>query len=142
MLKTSSPSRVRRAFGASILAVSVMLVGTVAWAAQPAAQAKSGVTSKAAAVRGVSMTPPHYPKDAADQKLEGTVILIVDVAADGTVSKAVVERAKPEGVFDSAALEAVKKWTFNPKLKAGKAIASQVRVPVDFRMDDPSAEQS
>ena len=140
MLKTSSPSRIRRAFGATILAGSVMLVGTAAWAAQPTDQTTSRVTSSTVQVRG--MAPPSYPKEAVDQKLEGTVILIVDVAADGTASKVVVERATPAGVFDAAALEAVKKWTFNPEMKGGKAVAGRVRVPVDFRMDDPDEEQS
>ena len=140
MLQTSSPSRVRRGFGASILAVTALLVGTAAWAAQPAPQTKPTATSSGAQVRG--MAAPKYPKEAAEQKLEGTVLLIVDVAADGTVSKVVVERATPAGAFEAAALEAVKKWTFNPMRKGGKAVASQVRVPVDFRMDNPDATQS
>lgn len=142
MLKTSLPSRARRAFGASLLAVAVVLVGTTAWAAQPQVKATLRHTSRAVPVRGVTLTPPRYPKDAVDQKVEGTVILIVDVAADGTVSKVVVERAKPAGVFDAASMEAVKKWTFKPKMNGGKAVASRVRVPVDFRMDDPDAKPS
>ena len=142
MLKTSSPSRLRRTFGTSILAASVMLVGTVAWAAQPAAQAKSGVTSKAAPVRGVTMTPPHYPQDAVDQKIEDRVVLIVDVAADGNVTKVVVERGAKNSNLDAAAVKAAASWKFTPEIKRGKAIASRVRVPVDFRMDDPDATQS
>ena len=141
MLKTMTPSRTRRAFGASILAVSVLTMGTVAWAAQPAPQTSVGVASEAEPVRGVSMIPPVYPKDAVDQKLEGTVILIVDVAADGTVSKAVVERSTLENKFDAAALDAVTRWKFIPEMKAGKAVAGRVRVPVEFRMDDPGATQ-
>jgi len=138
MLKTNLPTRARRAVGASLLAMSVLLVGTTAWAAQPT---QPRMTSAAEPVKGVTMTPPAYPKDAADQKLEGTVMLIVNVAADGTVSKAVVERATPAGVFETAAMEAVMKWRFNPMMKGGKAVASRVRVPVDFRMDDPDPKQ-
>jgi TonB family protein len=140
MLKTSSPSRVRRAFGATLLTASVLLVGAAAWAAQPAAQSKSGLSSKVVPVRGVSMSPPAYPKDAVDQKLGGKVILIVDVAADGSVSNVIVERAEPAGVFDASALVAVRKWKFTPAMKNGKAVASRVRVPVEFRPDgDPDA---
>lgn len=140
MLKIIAPSRTRRVFGASVLSVSVLLVGATAWAAQPTDHTKSRITSSDVQVRG--MARPSYPKDAADQKIEGTVILIVDVAADGTDSKAVVERAKPAGVFDAAALEAVKKWTFNPEIKGGKAVAGRVRVPMNFRMDDPDVSKN
>lgn len=138
MLKTISPSRARRAMGASLLAVSVLLVGTAAWAAQPAAEATSKAASKVVPVRRIATPAPKYPKDAAAQGINGKVVLIVDVAADGSVSKAVVERATPDGVFDAAALESVKKWKFTPAMKNGKAVASKVRVPVEFRTDgDP-----
>jgi TonB family protein len=62
------------------------------------------------------------------------------VAADGSVSNVIVERAEPAGVFDASALVAVRKWKFTPAMKNGKAVASRVRVPVEFRPDgDPDA---
>ena len=100
------------------------------------------VTSKAAPVRGVTMTPPHYPKDAVDQKIEGRVMLIVDVAADGSVTKVVVERGSKNSNLDQEAVKAAASWKFTPKIEGGKAVASRVRMPVDFRMDDPDATQS
>ena len=141
MLKTSSPSRIRRAFGASIVAASVMLVGSAAWASQPAAQAKSKASSKAEPIRGATMTPPSYPKDALGQRIEDRVILIVDVAADGTVIKVAVERGAQNTNFDAAAVKAAERWKFIPEIKGGKAVASRVRVPVDFRLDDPDEKQ-
>jgi TonB family protein len=115
-----------------------LLVGTAAWAAQPAAQSKPAVSSKAMPVRGISTPAPTYPKDALAQGVGGKVVLIVDVAADGSVSKVIVDHSKPAGVFDASVLESVKKWKFTPAFKNGKAVASQVRVPVEFRTDgDP-----
>lgn len=139
MLKTSLPSSARRVVGASLLTVSVLLVGTTAWAAQPQAKAKLGHDSKAVPVRGVTMTPPHYPKDEVDQKIEGRVMLIIDVAADGSVTKVAVERGSRNSNLDREAVKAAASWKFTPKIEGGKAVASQVRMPVDFRMDDPDA---
>jgi TonB family protein len=66
----------------------------------------------------------------------------VNVAADGSVADAVVERSEPKGVFDANALQAVKGWKFNPAIKDGKAVAAQVRVPVDFRPDPKVGEEA
>src|SRR3546814_9275067 len=64
--------------------------------------------------------PPKYPADAVAARTTGKVVVIVDVAADGSVSGARVEKSEPAGVFDQVTLEAVKKWTFQPALKDGK----------------------
>jgi TonB family protein len=79
--------------------------------------------------------PPRYPQAALEQGISGKVVLIVDVAADGSVAAAKVERADPAGVFDSSALETVKKWRFKPATKDGKPIASRIRVPIEWRAD-------
>lgn len=88
-------------------------------------------------VRGVEMPAPAYPKDALDKGIGGTVVMTVDVAADGSVSKAVVEHSEPAGVFDAAALDSVRKWKFSPKIEGGKAVPSQVRMPISF---DPKGD--
>ncbi len=101
----------------------------------------SAVTSKAVPVRGEPMTPPHYPKDEVDQKIEGRVMLIVDVAADGSVTKVVVERGSKNSNLDREAVKAAASWKFTPKIEGGKAVVSRVRMPVVFRMNDPDAKQ-
>lgn len=84
------------------------------------------------------MSPPTYPVDAAKQGISGSVMLVVDVTANGNVSNAAIEKSRPAGVFDAAALEAVKHWKFKPVLENGKPVASRVRVPVDFKVDPPT----
>jgi TonB family protein len=86
---------------------------------------------------GAWLAAPIYAWFAGVHNLSGRVELLVDVAADGSVANAVVERSEPKGVFDANALQAVKGWKFNPAIKDGKAVAAQVRVPVDFRPDPP-----
>lgn len=62
-------------------------------------------------------------------------MLLVDVAADGSVTDVEVERAEPAGVFDAAAVAAARQWRFQPAMEEGRAVPGRVRVPVDFRAD-------
>jgi len=83
--------------------------------------------------------PPQYPKEAANAGITGTVVMQVDVAVDGSVQNVQVERSANDERLDLAAIEAVRKWRFKPKLEGGKAAAYQVRVPIEFSMDPPAA---
>ncbi|MFC3716729.1 TonB family protein [Luteimonas soli] len=90
-------------------------------------------------IRSKNLAPPKYPAEAVAAKITGKVVVIVDVAADGSVSGVRVEKSQPAGVFDEATLEAVRKWTFEPAIKDGRPVAGRVRVPVDFAMDAPAS---
>lgn len=88
------------------------------------------------------LAPPRYPAYAAEHNLGGKVVLIVDVAADGSVSNATIERSEPKGIFDEAALAAVRNWRFKPATEHGKPVASQVRVPIEFKMDPKTGDEA
>lgn len=140
MLKERQPSTCRRAFGAAFVSLTAIGFAFAAWATQPAQEPVPAASQQG--ISGVSLPPPKYPAYAAEHNLSGRVVLLVDVAADGTVANATVERSEPKGVFDAVALEAVKGWKFNPAMKDGKAIAAQVRVPVDFSPDPKEGEEA
>lgn len=136
MLGQSAPSPRRRALGRSLVAVLALGAGFGAWAAQssgtlppppPAPPAPPAAPAPPA--------PPVYPKYAYEHNLNGKVVLVVDVAADGSVDDVTVERSEPKGIFDEAAVAAARNWRFTPSVKDGKAIAGRVRVPVEFRVD-------
>lgn len=103
----------------------------VRFVARPAADADKVVPAQADAAAN-QLAPPKYPVDAAASKVSGKVVLLVDVAADGSVADAQVEKSEPAGVFDQAALDAAEDWKFKPIMKDGRAAAGRVRVPVDF----------
>lgn len=71
----------------------------------------------------VSGTGPVYPPAAKAQGIEGVVVVRYGVSLDGRVVDARVDRAQPEGVFESAALAAVRSWRYNPALKNGEPVA-------------------
>jgi TonB family protein len=80
-----------------------------------------------------------YPPAELAARHEAVVVLLVTVAADGAVSD--VEVAESGGTaFDQAAIEAARRWRFNPALQAGKALASRIRVPFRFTLP-PLAER-
>jgi TonB family protein len=91
------------------------------------------------AVGPLSMPAPVYPVDVLEQGVNGRVVMIVDVAMDGSVSAIKVDRSAGDQRLDAAALEAVGKWKFKPLVKDGKPVPSQVRVPVEFEMDGDHA---
>jgi len=80
---------------------------------------------------------PQYPPRAAEKGIEGWVDLVFTVSAAGTVQDAEVVRAQPANVFNRAALRAVRKWKYNPKVVDGKAVPrDDVRVRLAFRLAD------
>ena len=71
----------------------------------------------------VSGAGPVYPPLAKAEGLEGEVVVRYGVSVDGRVIDARVERADPEGVFEDAALSAVRSWRYNPAVREGKPVA-------------------
>jgi len=71
----------------------------------------------------VSGAGPVYPAAAKADHVEGVVVIRYGVSQDGRVINAKVESAQPEGVFEDAALAAVRSWRYNPALKNGQPVA-------------------
>lgn len=84
-----------------------------------------------------TMRPPKYPAPAFDAGIEGFVELQMEVDPGGVPQHIAVVRSTPAGVFDQAVLDAARQWRLKPAYAQGKAIASNVRVPVKFELDAP-----
>jgi TonB family protein len=78
----------------------------------------------------ITAPPPIYPKFAAEARIQGTVVLLVLVEADGHISNIKVFRGVT-GLND-ATVDAVRKWVFKPALKDGRPVCVWTEVPVDF----------
>jgi protein TonB len=84
---------------------------------------------------------PVYPEIARVRQIEGFVTVAYDLTVEGKVVNARVIDAQPAQVFDSAALEAVRKWQFLPMRRDGRAIAvSNQRSTLTFKHDEGSRQ--
>ncbi|MFT7558862.1 MAG: protein TonB [Flavobacteriales bacterium] len=57
---------------------------------------------------------PNYPTNAVRREIEGYVDVQFDVTVTGATTNVVVIKADPRGVFEQAAMKAVKKWKYQP----------------------------
>jgi protein TonB len=65
---------------------------------------------------------PDYPPRALSRGLEGWVQVQFTITPTGTVANAVVVNAEPKNIFDDAALKAIARWRYNPKVENGTAV--------------------
>ena len=65
---------------------------------------------------------PDYPPRALSRGLEGWVQVQFTITATGTVKDAIVVNAEPKNIFDDAALKAIARWRYNPKVESGTAV--------------------
>jgi periplasmic protein TonB len=75
-----------------------------------------------------------YPREAKKQGIEGQVVLLITVEADGTVSMAKVVSGPGHGL-NEAARDAVLRARFKPATKGGKAVATELRYLYDFALN-------
>jgi protein TonB len=66
--------------------------------------------------------PPDYPPRAAAGGIEGWVQVQFTITAAGTVRDAVIVGAAPKGWFEDAALKAIARWRYNPRVDGGVAV--------------------
>jgi TonB family protein len=80
-------------------------------------------------------TPPAFPITAREQGLSGWVEVQFLVTADGSVADPVIMGAEPVGIFEQAALEAIRKWHYKPILRDGQAVDQRARLRMKFALD-------
>lgn len=79
---------------------------------------------------------PVYPQRAANQRIEGTVVVSFDVGADGLVSDPVIVSSS-HPVFNNAALSAVAKFRYQPRVIDGTPVStSGVQTLFRFELKD------
>ena len=85
------------------------------------------------APRAIFAPDPEYSEEARKAKYQGTCVLWLVVGPDGRTRDIRVARTLGLGL-DQQAIEAVKRWKFEPAMKDGKPVAVQVNVEVTFRL--------
>ena len=83
--------------------------------------------------RLLSKVEPDYSEEARDAKLQGTVMLAVEVWEDGVAHNIRVVRSLGLGL-DEKAVEAARKWRFLPGMKDGKPVRVAAQIHMSFRL--------
>ena len=105
----------------------VLAVQQLQSAAQSAARDPAALAANLKRLRSV---PPDYPPGALTQRTTGSVMVEFTVDTRGETRDIHVVESAPPGVFDQAAVNAVKHWRYAPMVVDGSA----VEVPVKTRM--------
>jgi periplasmic protein TonB len=79
---------------------------------------------------------PRYPTSALRNGQEGWVDVQYTVNTDGSVSNVSVVSAEPRHVFDSAAIEALRRAKFSPAMRDGVAVAAQQQKRIEFKLSN------
>lgn len=87
------------------------------------------------APRPTSRVQPDYPARARASAITGFVTLSLRVGADGAVQDVRVLEAQPSGVFEAAAIDAIKQWRFEPAQYQGAPVAVRVRQTLRFELE-------
>lgn len=75
---------------------------------------------------------PYYPESARRRGLEGVVVLLVEIDAEGRAASVEIKQGSGHAALDRAARETVQSWRFRPATRAGHAVSAQVEVPIRF----------
>lgn len=79
--------------------------------------------------------PPRYPATAMRRGVTGTVLVRVEVGADGTPTDVQVAQRSGSRDLDRAAIDAVRDWRFKPGQRDGQPVTSVVTIPIDFSLE-------
>ncbi len=77
---------------------------------------------------------PDYPRQAVNQDQSGWVKLRFTVTEQGTVDDIRVIEAKPKGVFEQAAIRAVREYRFRPRMVNGNAVPQRAERTIRFQL--------
>jgi len=94
---------------------------------EPLVEAKGGVGH-------LNNPSPEYPGFAADQGLEGTVVLRVKVLPNGKPGEVKVKKTSGHGILDDAAVAAAKRWAFTPAKRGNTPVEGWAIFPVEFKL--------
>lgn len=79
--------------------------------------------------------PPQYPLRAERKRIEGWIRVEFTVDEQGHVVDPIVVESHPSRVFDRAAIKAVSKWKFKPKIIDGIAVKQRAVQLLEFRFN-------
>lgn len=89
--------------------------------------------------RVIEASQPIYPLGAKEEKIEGKVVLKFVVATDGLAKEPEVVTATPVDIFESAALDAIELYKFEPAKMNGTPVDCIVYMPIVFELGEDNS---
>jgi TonB family protein len=77
---------------------------------------------------------PDYPPEAQRRGTEGSVDVSFTVSPEGKVSDVIIVNAEPSDIFDRAAVDAVRRWRYEPRKIGGVAVEAHLQARVQFKL--------
>jgi len=84
--------------------------------------------------RGGYQVKPRYPDAARRRGVEGTVLLKARVTEQGRVDEVQIENSAGHPELDHAAIEALRRWRFDPARRGRDPVAVWVMIPFQFKL--------
>ena len=91
-----------------------------------------GTKSRSTQTSLLKRVEPDYPQDALRQKIQGAVVLRVQIRTDGTVQD--VQALSGPQLLSAASIDAVKQWKFRAPRVGGRPAESETTVTLNFRL--------
>jgi protein TonB len=80
----------------------------------------------------IKKTPPVYPRNALNMRVEGSVELMATVSKTGDITH--VKVLSGDGQLTRSAVDAVKQWKYKPYLLNGEPVEIQTQVTINFKL--------
>lgn len=88
-----------------------------------------------AASHAATNRKPEYPAMSRRYEEEGTVVLRVQVKADGSAGQVEIKKSSGFPLLDESAKRAVQSWRFNPATVDGKPVTEWYEQAIPFRLE-------
>ena len=84
----------------------------------------------------LEVTAPSYPSRCLRLGIEGRVKVLVLVGENGRAQEVTLGESSGDASLDEAAMQAVRKWRFEPAMRNGMPMRAWVIAPVSFKLID------
>jgi TonB family protein len=81
----------------------------------------------------LNVPQPRYTQEARDNRVQGSVIMLVLVGADGLVKQVKIVRGLPDGL-DEEAVRVANNMRFKPAMKDGKPVPFWMPISIEFNL--------
>ena len=80
----------------------------------------------------IKKVAPEYPESARRNHIQGTVLLLAEIGADGAIHNLRLISGEPS--LAKAAIKAVRQWKYKPHYFEGKPVEVETQIQVNFAL--------